>query len=544
MSQHLGVQGWGVQGWGVQGWGVQGWGVQGWRRRGLVLLLGLCAALALPPLYLVFFLIPAFSGLVLLIENAPSRKAAFGAGWWFGFGFYTAGLYWIGNAMLVDAARFGWMIPFAVFGLSGFLALFLGLVALAARAIGQGAGRGGIALALGGAWVVQEWVRSWIFTGFPWNLIGTVWTFSDAMMQPAALIGAYGLSLITLAAAAAPSLLWKGGREPAVRLLVLAPYLLLLAGGAWGFVRLAGAAPGAVENVRLRLVQGNIDQSQKWRDELRRQHFEKHIALSRLPPEDPSARAPTHVIWPETAVPYLIDHDIRVRMRLAEAVPPGGLLITGAPRATAPGVEPFQVWNSLEAIDGNGVLAGIYDKFHLVPFGEYVPLRGLLPIERIVPGRGDFSTGPGPVTIDLPGLPPVGPLICYEAIFPAAVIDPKRRPDWLLIVTNDGWFGISAGPHQHFAASRLRAVEQGLPLVRAANTGISGVVDALGRVEARLGLGETGVLDADLPKPLEGRTLYSQLGDGLPLGLAAILLLVEYLAGIRARKSVRSRYSM
>jgi apolipoprotein N-acyltransferase len=518
-------------------------GATGWTRRGLALGLGLMAALALPPLFIVVMLIPAFSGLVLLISGATGRKAAFGAGWWFGFGFYSAGLYWIGNAMLVDAARFGWMIAFAVFGLAGFLALFLGCVTLAAHALGERAGRGVIALSLAGAWVVQEWVRSWILTGFPWNLAGTVWTFSDAMIQPASLIGAYGLGLVTLIAAGMPALLAGRERSPRLMALVLTPFLILLAGGIWGAWRLSVNAPGHVEGIRLRLVQGNIDQSQKWRDEMRQQHFEKHVTLSKLPPEPPGAPPPTHVIWPETAVPYLIDHDIRVRMRLAQAAPPGGLIITGAPRATMPGVEPFQVWNSLEAVDSNGVLVGIYDKFHLVPFGEYVPLRGWLPIDRIVPGRGDFSVGPGPVTVEFPGLPPVGPLICFESIFPAEAVDPNHRPDWLLVVTNDGWFGISAGPHQHFSAARLRAVEQGLPLARAANTGISGVMDALGRVEVKLGLGETGFIDADLPRPLDTRTLYSRLGDALPIGTAAILLLAAYLVPLWPGRAETSRDS-
>ncbi|MBF0394337.1 MAG: apolipoprotein N-acyltransferase, partial [Alphaproteobacteria bacterium] len=219
----------------------------------------------------------------------------------------------------------------------------------------------------------------------------------------------------------------------------------------------------------------------------------------------------------------------------AAAVPPGGLLLTGAPRATPPG-EPFRVWNSLVVIDERAGVAGIYDKVHLVPFGEYVPLRGVLPIAKLTHGSTDFSSGGALATLDLPGLPPVGPLICYEAIFPGRVTAADRRPAWLLNVTNDGWFGISAGPHQHLASARLRAIEEGLPMVRAANTGISAVADGHGRVVATLGLGERGVLDAPLPNDLSP-TPYARLGDTVPLSVAALLAALSLLTRRRYPRS-------
>jgi apolipoprotein N-acyltransferase len=232
------------------------------------------------------------------------------------------------------------------------------------------------------------------------------------------------------------------------------------------------------------------------------------------------------VIWPEAAVPFLIEREPMLRKTLASVVPAGGYLFTGAPRGE-PKTGPLdQVWNSLVALDEHGDIRATFDKFHLVPLGEYVPLRQLFPfISKVTPGGMDFTAGAGPTTIRLPGLPPVGPVICYEVIFPHAVVNEADRPDWIVNLTNDGWFGITSGPYQHFASARLRAVEEGLPLVRAANTGISGIVDSYGRVIKRLGLGDTGVIDGVLPQPLTP-TAYARGGDWnvLALGLIAALL--------------------
>ncbi len=229
------------------------------------------------------------------------------------------------------------------------------------------------------------------------------------------------------------------------------------------------------------------------------------------------------MVWPETATRYLVEREPVVRQALAAAAPPGGAIITGAPRAE-PLTGPLrQLWNSLVAVDHAGTITATFDKFHLVPLGEYVPLRAYLPfLSKITPGDFDFSAGPGPRTIDIPGLPPVAPLICYEIIFSGRVVDPSRRPAWLLNLTNDAWFGLSSGPYQHFASARFRAVEEGIPLVRSANDGISAFVDPYGRVIAELGLGQTGVLDGALPKPAAELTPYARFGDAL-LGVALLL---------------------
>lgn len=269
--------------------------------------------------------------------------------------------------------------------------------------------------------------------------------------------------------------------------------------------------------VRLRLVQANIDQRMKWEEAERANTLRKYLALSTQPGPMPV----THVVWPETALPYFLSSDPELLRILSRIVPPGGLLLTGAVRAE-PGNGSYRVWNSIHAIDDGGQVVATYDKVHLVPFGEYVPLRNVLPLDKITPGASDFTAGPGPRTLVLPGLPPVSPSICYEAIFPDALVAPTEpRVQWLLNVTNDAWFGQSAGPHQHFASARLRAIEQGVPLVRAANTGISAVVDPYGRVLAHLALGSEGVLDSPLPLALPP-TPYARLGDLALLIMLAI----------------------
>jgi apolipoprotein N-acyltransferase len=284
----------------------------------------------------------------------------------------------------------------------------------------------------------------------------------------------------------------------------------LLAGG--GALRLARAVPAMVPDVLLRIVQPNIPQEAKWAPGLREQHVELTRQLTiQVPGWDKISAA----IWPETAVPFLLERNPLLREKLlGPAVPPGALLLTGAPRG-----EPVQgdtldrVYNSLMVMNHAGDLLASFDKFHLVPLGEYVPLHDWLPfLRKITPGGMDFTPGPGPRTLTLPGLPPVGPLICYEVIFPGAVADPAHRPQWLLNVTNDGWFGTSSGPYQHFVSARLRAVEEGLPLVRAANTGISGLIDPYGRVLAEIPLGTPGVRDVPLPKALPP-TLFAQWGS-------------------------------
>jgi len=287
---------------------------------------------------------------------------------------------------------------------------------------------------------------------------------------------------------------------------------------AGGQARLQSAESAAVPDVRLRIVQANIAQRDKWNPELRTRHLERHVALSNAPADAP----PTHVIWPETAVPFFLANDTLARVRAARAAPAGGSLLTGSVRAAFRGGD-RQLHNAMVVVDGDADVQRIFDKSHLVPFGEYVPLNGVLPIDKIVPGQGGFVAGPGRRLIRVDGLPALSPLICYEAIFPGRVTPAEERPGWLLNLTNDAWFGNFAGPQQHFAITSTRAVEEGLPMVRAANTGISAVVDPYGRTLRHLGIGVEGVIDSPLPAAL-APTPYARWGDWIPVSLALALL--------------------
>lgn len=499
--------------------------LSGWRRWALATMLGALAAAALPPVHAVIALAVAMPPLIWLIDGAPGPRRAFADGWWFGLGYFIAGLYWISYSLLVDGDRFAWMIPFAVLGIPALLAIYIGLVAVVTRYAPPGWTR---IVAFAAAWTLAEWLRGVLFTGFPWNLLGTVWTLADAPLQFAAIGGVLGLGLITAFMAAAPAALSLAGPSRWAVPALAATVMGLLWGG--GAARLAGAEDGTVPGVMLRLVQPNIAQRLKWRRELRDSHLARYLELSR----QPATRPITHLIWPESAMPFLVSEDHARRRIMAATIPPGGLLLTGALRRDRGPDGAVRLWNSLHVIDRGGRILATYDKAHLVPFGEYVPLRGILGFAKVTAGRTDFSAGPGARLITLPGLPPVRPLICYEAIFSGETVGPGARPGWLLNLTNDAWFGVSSGPYQHFAAARLRAVEHGLPLVRAANTGISGIIDGYGRVRAKLGLDRAGVIDGPLPNTLSTRTVYAGLGDNLPVGCAILLLgLAFYWKNIR-----------
>ena len=497
----------------------------GWRRSGIAFGLGAVSATALPPGHALPLLLVSFTGLVWLIHASRSPWRAAVAGWWFGFAHFLFSIYWIGAAMLTDPSRFGWMVAPAVIGLSAGFALFPALAAFAARLPPLPiAGR---VLAFAITWTAAEWLRGNILTGFPMNLMGTVWMPSVGMIQSVAVVGVYGLSFVTVLAAAAPAALATPGTDERPRrrrwLLPAVAFGLLAAIWVGGLARLALAPDHAPTEVTLRLVQANIDQSQKWEEGARAAGLAHHVVLSRGPGLDEA----DVVIWPETAVPFFMDESATLQSFVSRAAPPGGYVIAGAPRRTRSAGRTIAVWNSLHALSPAGAITASYDKHHLVPFGEYMPLRGIINLRALAAaGTVDSSPGPGPRTLSLPGLPPFSPLICYEAIFPGEVLadgaQPDERPQWLLNVTNDAWFGHTAGPYQHFQASRLRAVEEGMPLVRAANTGISAVVDSYGRVVGRLGLGEIGVLDAPLPPALAAPTPMARLGGWI---LAILLLL-------------------
>ncbi|MDA0228808.1 MAG: apolipoprotein N-acyltransferase [Proteobacteria bacterium] len=506
--------------------------LDGWRRSLLGFCLGVAAAGALPPAHVLPLLVPAFAGLLWLIAAARSPWRAALSGWWFGFGHFLAACYWVGAALLTDPDKFAWVAAPAVLGLSAGLALFPALAALAVF-LSRRTGFSRL-LVFAVFWTVAEWLRGHLLSGFPMNLIGTSWTISEGMIQMVAVAGVYGLSFITILAAAAPALLAEHREESdAVRNWRVPAAMILLLAAIWvgGTVRLAVQHPAALEGVKLLIVQANIPQQLKWRADARQASMEKHRRMTlAVPPGSFS-----HVIWPETAVPYDVSNDPRLAAWLAAAVPEDGLLFTGAlRRGGEPGEAPI-LWNSLHAIDAKGGLSASYDKHHLVPFGEYMPLRSIMSFAKLTHGNLDFSAGLGAQTLTVPGLPSFSPLICYEAIFPGQVTARDSRPGWLLNITNDGWFGNTAGPYQHLQAARLRAVEEGLPLVRAANTGISAVIDPLGRYVGRLALGTEGVLLAALPRAL-GRTPYAMMGD---LTMILVLIISLGIVFLRAFRETR-----
>lgn len=509
--------------------------MRGWRRRGLAVLFGALAAAALPPVHALPLLWIAFPGLLLLLRGTRSAWSGFWLGWWFGLGFFIGGIYWLAWPFTLDMERFGWMIPFAVFGLSALQAIFVGLAAALTRATRFRGAAAVVMLAV--SWAALEFLRGQVgnvFAGFPWNLLAISWAAVEPMMQTAAYVGAYGLGGLTVFIAAAPALLFDPAIRGAARWLWLGAALALLA-ALWigGAARLSNAENGTVPNVRLRLVQGNVAQSLKWQEDRRETTFAHYLRLTAAP----GFERITHVVWPETAIDYRFVTDYQaVRLegellrRISAAIPPNGALLLGAIRD-----QDRRYYNSFHVVAPGGRVVATYDKHDLVPFGEFVPMRPVLRrlgVEKLAHGAGDYSAGPGPATLAVPGAPGAGPLICYEAIFPGRV-DPARRPGWLVNITNDAWFGLTSGPYQHFASARLRAVEQGVPLVRAANTGITAVVDADGRVTARMAIMSTGILDAELPRARMHPTFYARLGDRALLVLLLLGLAVAFAADLR-----------
>jgi len=497
--------------------------------------LGAIVALALPPFNLWPCLL-GFAGLLDLLRRAEGRRQAFVLGWCFGFGHCLVGLYWIAIAFFADAERFGMLAVPAVLLLCAGLALYPALAALLVSLYRWRSGSAA-ALALALAWLLTEWLRGHLFGGFPWNLIGYAFAGSAGLSQLAAVTGIWGLSLFAVVVGALPAAMLEPGARARWQPAAAAGLALALV---WlgGTLRLPDTPTEPVAGVRLRLVQGDIEQTLKWQPELRARWFQRYLELSARPADHIKA-----VIWPESASPYALDREPEARRLIARVVPRGGLLLTGSTRFDLES-EPPRAWNSLFALDGTGRILAVYDKHDLVPFGEFLPFRavlGRLGLEKLTQGSIDFQPGPGRVTLTLPGLPPFSPLICYEAIFPGGVVDSHARPDWLLNVTNDAWFGRSSGPYQHLAMARFRAIEEGLPLVRAANTGISAVVDPFGRIQARLDLDVTGVLDAALPAPLAEPPPFARLGLWpvvVAAGIAVILMLVLEMRGQPAAREV------
>jgi apolipoprotein N-acyltransferase len=526
----------------------------GWRQFGLTVLLGAVSALAMPPFHLWPLLFLTFPALVFLLDGAlrdvaagsklrAIRRpflAAFKIGWVFGFGYFLAGLYWVGFAFFVEPEKFAWAMPIAVAGMPAGLALFFAIATgLASLAWRPGSAR---IAALAASLFALEWLRGHILTGFPWNLIGYGLTANDALMQIASVFGLYPLTLFAVLIFAAPAafVAYAGSEDTTRRpwLLPAAAALLLAAFWLWGSQRLPAEPPAHHAGIELRIVQANIPQREKWRPESREWIFQRYLDLSRSESARGSTKAGTsHVVWPESSVPFLFMADGRIfdeaaRARIAEIIPPTGNLLLGAERAqtriAADGRRMVEnVFNSLFVLNGQAEVVAVYDKVHLVPFGEYLPFPGFfkwLGFKHLTHHAIGFDAGETRPAIRADGLPAFSPLICYEIIFPGRAAPEGERVGWLLNVTNDAWFGPTSGPYQHLHQARVRAVEEGLPVIRAANTGISAVIDAHGRVLKSLPLDTQGIIDSGLPESLTP-TFFVKHGPILLLSVAIFAIL-------------------
>jgi apolipoprotein N-acyltransferase len=476
---------------------------------------GAASAAALPPFGLwpvLFLTVPVLLASLDAIGQAGSAlpRRGFLAGFLFGLGYFLTSLMWIGNAFLVEADIYGWMIPFVLAGLSAYLAVYWGLAAMVTVMTAR-PGLPRIAM-LAASLALAEWFRGHLLSGFPWNAPGYAAAGLPELAQAAAYVGIYGLTFLVLLCAGLPALAVGAPRRRSEW--IIAIVILAVAGLAAlaGAERLAAPAP-AGNGLKLRLVQGNVPQDTKWDASQARAIFARYLALSRSGSDGRSPLADnTVVIWPESALPFLVDESPTALREIADLLPDGSRLVLGALRRD----KDRRVYNSIVAIAGNGTIEAVYDKVRLVPFGEFLPFsRWLDPlgIRRFITAPQGFAAGETGKVIDLAGIPPFVPLICYEAIFPEQAAR-QGAAQWLLNVTNDAWFGDSPGPFQHLVQAQFRAIESGLPMVRVANTGITAVFDGYGRMVGELKLGTEGSLDALLPQALPP-TPYARWGDAL-----------------------------
>ncbi len=507
--------------------------LKGWRRAGVAALAGACAALALAPVYALPLLPIGFSVLILLIDGAKEtvrpNRSVFGVGWFFGFGYFLVGLYWMSFSFFVQADEFAWMAPFAMMGMPAFLAFFAGGATLLAAQRWSTNWRRVVVFSV--AWAIFEYLRGHILTGLPWNLTGQALAGAAISAQTAAWYGVYGLSFVTVLISVAPAASLGGahtkGRSHIGLMATLGASALLLAIGA---IRLGLPEPVTDAQNMLRIVQPNIPQREKIDPNMWGRNFNRQLELSKgSVPGDTRL----YILWPENGAPLLDEAQTALSILSAD-LPENAVLIAGAVRREVDSDGRDRYFNSIaivpETSNGRQPTA-FYDKHHLVPFGEYLPFYSLLDaigLAQLAPyGDAGFTAGSGPINLNVGGTS-FSPLICYEVIFPGRMYPKGERPEWLLTVTNDAWFGDTSGPRQHLDQARLRSIETGLPMARSANTGISAVIDGKGRILDRVDLYEEGRIDIALP-PALARPVYDRFGDGI----FALMLAVGLSVGLR-----------
>jgi len=503
----------------------------GWRRALVAFLAGAFATLAQAPYDFFAACFISFPVLVWLLDGAAAPVAAgplrrilpaFVIGWWFGFGYFLTGLWWIGGAVLVEADSFAWALPLAVVGIPLLLAFFYAFACLVARLMwSDGIGR---IAALAFGFGLAEWLRTFLFSGFPWNAIGYAAMPVPLLMQSVSVIGMIGMNVLAVFVFAMPALL--AGRRH-LRLGLALAAVLVAAHVGFGYYRISTPIPVDGRNLSVRIVQPSIDLSEKWDAAVRDRIFRTMLDLSAQPAQN-GQPAPQMILWPETSVPFFFTDRPDALVALGEVLDDGQTLVAGAMREEGgnPSRADTRYYNSVVAIDGSGEIIDAVDKVHLVPFGEYIPFADLFArfgLEQFVAGPMNLTPGNSRHAIAVPGNVRAVPFICYEIIFPDLVAVDVASTDIILNVTNDAWFGDTPGPYQHFRQAQIRAVETGLPLIRAANTGISGVVDQRGRIVDALSMNTRGIVDAVIPLSPQG----GESGFGSPRisGLVILFLL-------------------
>ncbi|MDB5697332.1 MAG: lnt [Alphaproteobacteria bacterium] len=485
----------------------------------LCLLAGLASACGFEPLGAWPVTLAGLAVLLGLVARAPSLRSALARGWWFGVGHFVLGLNWIATSFTYQANMPAWLGWVAVVLLSLYLAVYPAIAAGLAWRHGRG-DPPKFVLIFAAAWTVSEWLRATLFTGFAWNPIGVA-LLPTPVSRLAAWVGTYGLSAVAVLIAGALALLVARDRRAAL--------LLLAAIGGATMLTFATGRPPRATPLALRIVQPNIGQEDKWQSGSAERHLQRLALLSGYPGDRPRL-----LLWPEAAVtlplqdgradPVYRAQALQLQRALAKLLGPRDLLLTGGiTLRSADGVNATSATNSIFAIGREGIVAR-YDKAHLVPYGEYLPMRPILSaigLSRLAPGDVDFDAGPGPQTLDLPFVGKAGFQLCYEIIFSGEVVERGKRPAFLFNPSNDAWFG-GWGPPQHLAQARLRAIEEGLPVLRSTPTGISAVIDADGRLLQSMGWRRTGVIDAQLPGP-KPPTPFARFGNALPLLFALLL---------------------
>lgn len=524
--------------------------LEGWPRAAVALIAGALSALSLAPYHAFPILLITLPVLVWLLDGALPETGSnsfwggvrrlmpgFRIGWWFGFGYFLAGFWWVGQAFLVDADDFAFLLPVAVVALPAGLALFWGFAGMLARLIWSDDWTRIVGFAV--SFTLAEWMRGNLLTGLPWNVPGYAAMPTPLLMQTSSLIGLYGVTLLTLFVAASPALLAakskaSGNRSTAVVLTISATVCVLHLG--FGMWSLSGAEKAYVDDVKLRVVQPALDQREKWDITKEPQIMARYFELSNANkgPEVANIAAFTHVIWPESAFPFILSKRADQLADIAQLLPPTTSLITGAMRMeeAANSDEQPKVFNSLYVINGEGETVAARDKVRLLPFGEFLPFQDFLEslgFQQLTRLRGGFAAGHQRSVVDIPGTPTFLPLICYEIIFSGRIQANEHvsgpQPKWIVNLTNDAWFGMTAGPYQHAHQAQVRAVEEGLPVVRAANNGISFVSDAYGRIEESLSLGQRGVVDSLLPVA-RASTPFRSMGNFPVMGMICLILLI------------------